>query len=354
MVLINDLLLNFVNSELVPKIVSKTVELHESKMTVEEIIKEICHNDFSTSSMKKDALKTVNHKERKEKKEKEIVEPVSLDEYIEKHSANPVCVYIFIRGADKDKVCCKAISSSDFDLKDKKTWRCEKHKNSSAGPDIDAVIAKSKAPSKNEQVAKMRKTLPKGAPEALSIAPPTPDVGSGLGKISIKDKLEAKALTIENGSRASETPKSESSSCVVTPVKNEGVKIVEVVSSEEDKPFTPVKEEKEDPIKEPTPIKEEKLDEDHVPPVDSEGEQYYLTTSQPSAEDYNWMMYSNHQALVFAGDYSSCYGVYYSETKINPSTNLSISSAWKKLLRPLSESQEKFVTERGIEVKTIS
>lgn len=427
MVLITDIVFQFITTEFVPRIVTKTVELHNNGSSPEAIIKEICASDFSTETSKVSTKRSGSSKPASKAVTK--VEPKTLEEFKEAYTENytdfQICTHVFTRGGEKlkGKICCNPVDMSIFNKDDKKTRRCNTHKDAESRVDIDSLL-RSQTPSKKDQVERTRKMFPKGSPEVLNSgsatatpasASSTPNssvisAGSGLGKItnsvSIKDQLAKKTISIEDKSSTKDSEKE------TTPVKTEPSKkkfpslpkkMETKDSTQKEKTPTPVKERASTPVKErtptpvkertPTPVKEQTPEKERTPsparsatpsfaqtpasrkeesvhsrtssdhestpdtkasvPLDENGEEYILTPSQPSAEKYLWMLYSDHEVLVFSEDFLNCYGVYRSEDKINPKKNLKISSAWKRLLKTLNTLQESFVTERGIEIKKL-
>lgn len=395
MVLITDIALQFITTELVPKIVSKTVELSKKGTSIDDIVAEICSSDFA-DSQKGSVKRSISAKAPPAPK------PMTIDEYMEEHKDSQVCIYVFSRGENKGKICCKPVTSSSYNKDDKKTQRCTQHENSAPGPDIDSLLAKTKTPSKTDQVAKMRKTFPKGAPEVLN-TPTESKAPSGLGKISIKDQLQKDVLKIDTKTPREDTPVPTpaaekrklppSKARVVsptppksrtptpdsklatrdptpakTPVRTPSPEPRSSTSSCNQTPVTPKDLEKADP---PTPVsshhestpetekRSDRSDQDesntssHVIPKDENDEEYFLNPTHPSAQDYLWMMYSYNEALLFSKEFDACYGVYRTDEKINPDKDFKVSSAWKKLLKPPTAEQLKFFTDRDIALKSI-
>jgi hypothetical protein len=422
MVLVTDIVFQFVTTEFVPRIVMKTVELYSNGSSAEDIVKEICALDFSTDPTKTSTKRSYSSKPSTKTVIK--VEPKTIEEFKEAYTENytdfEICTHVYTRGGEKlkGKICCGPLDMSFFNKDDKKTRRCSHHKDADSKVDIDSLL-RPQTPSKKDQVDKTRKMFPKGSPEVLNggvtTTPPsgpassssTPNssvvsAGSGLGKIStsIKDQLAKKTLVIDDKTPTKEsdrerTPEKERTPTPVkakevTPPKTDAKKKLPQLPKAKPKEVpkertpTPVKERTPTPVKDQTPsprrssspscaqtpksVKDDQdesvhsktsSDRESTPdtkaevPKDENGEEYLLNPSQPSAEKYLWMMYSDKEVLVFSDDFKLCYGVYKSEDKINPKKTLKLSSAWKRLLKKLDTLQESFVTERGIEIREL-
>lgn len=389
MVLITDIVFQFITTELVPRIVTRTLELNKDGSSLEDIVKDICASDFSSTSkvpVKRSSSSRAAHKTEVK------VEPQTIDDYMANFKDAQVCEYVYTRGEKlKNKICCKPVNLAIYNKDDKNTHRCTTHENSDCKVDIESLLGKSKTPSKKDQVSKVQKLFPKGAPDVLnsvgasatpasaSSTPTTKSSTSGLGKIgnSIKDMIAQKSDEIESKTPEKEIPKPEKKKL---PPKTKSQPAKERTPEKEPTPTkerTPTPEKPREPSPEPrvstssschqTPLKLQEHKSQSVPserestpdnfastPLDENGEEYYLTPSHPSAQEYLWMMFSEHEVLVFGKEFDACYGVYKTEDKINPDKDLKISSAWKKLLKIPNTLQEAFVTERGIEIKTFA
>lgn len=430
MVLVTDLALQFLTTDFIPKIVSKTFELVKKDMSEEDVVKEICSFDFSDATKKRSTSSKAPAAPPK-------ATPYTVTEYLEKFKDSQVCLYVHTRGIElKGKICCKPVNMATYDKDDKKTHRCKTHLESTC-PEIETLLTA--APSKAEQVSKIKKIFPKGSPEVLNSTPTEPKAPGGLGKISsVKDQIDNAKLKIESRTPKEDTPPKPTvekkrlppaKARVVSPDPKESAKDTPKESSKDSPKLatreptpakTPVRDstpereetpEKESPEKEETHDKESPSDppspssschqtpkspteKAHPPspvsthpdeqsegterseasveskrssgstpdkdyktshgiPKDENNEEYFLTPTHPSAQDYLWMMYSYNEAAVFSKDFDACYGFYRTDEKIDPDKDFKVSSAWKKLLKQPSADQKLFVTERGIEMKSI-
>lgn len=393
MVLITDIVLQFITSELVPRIVSKTVELSKKGSSIDDIVKEICSfhfNDVLKGSVKRSVSSKAPTATTK------TSTAATIDEYMEKYKDSQVCTYVYSRGENKGKICCKQVTSSTYNKDDEKTQRCTTHEDGNPGPGLESLMSKSKTPSKKDQADKVRKTFPKGAPEVLNTSTESKTL-IGLGKISIKDQLQKDALKIDSKtptplkdrettpqpSKRKLPPKTDASvkARVVSPTPpKDRMSTPDSKIATRDQTPTPVKS--RTPSPEPrssssscnqTPLSKDAREKEHPPspasshrestpddseahhviPKDENDEEYFLNPTQPSAQDYLWMMYSKNEAVIFSKEFDACYGVYRTDEEIDPDKDFKISSAWKKLLKPPSSHQETFVTDRGIEIKSI-
>lgn len=382
MTVITDIVQSFVQTDLVPKIVSETLKLNKKGKSEEEIVSEICSKNL-------DYIKTVTTTGSRQntKPTAVVVEPVSLEDYIADHMEDPVCLYIFSRGAPKGKVCCRPLVEGTHSKTDDSQNRCEKHKNGAKGADIKSEIAKLKSATSSTEKVKSRASLPKGTPLAL-VSKSSTSRTPGLG--SVKDRINASASARRATKRdISPSPENEPSVRSVSPSPTPEKKRTPVKSKErsisrarsvspsptpEKKRATPTKA-KERSISRArsvsntpetvrktkersmstsssvtsashlkTPLKE-KL-EDFLP-ADDDGEHYYLTPSQPNATKYLWLLINESEVMVFDKDFEKCYGVLKQPKNIDPERTLRISSAWKTLLMEPNDVQADFVEDRG-------
>lgn len=384
---VTDLVSKFISTDLIPALVAKTLELHNESKTTDEIVTELIGTEFET--LKKSHREPTKTKTPVAKAEK--VDPVSVADYALTYMDSPVCLHVFGRGDDKGKVCVYPLAAGSYDPEDRKTHWCAKHVNVNHKDDIDVLVAKLTDPAKNEdpetkRATKIIKTFPKGAPAVLNkaagagadptaptaptkdpVTEPKPEstpvksIGASLGKLSIKDKIALKtksaASTPQKEDPAPEQPAPEETPAPVEeetpePVAEETPEQVEEETPAEETPDQ-VGEETPEPVAEETPepaVAEKKpvdTEEDlDGPMADNDGNA--ATIEVKGVDEFNWILFTPHDLLVFDGEFTTCHGRYRSDTAYAVGDTAEISSAWKNLLTPPTEKQMAFVKEQDL------
>ena len=221
MVLVTDIVEEFVTGSLIPKIVAKSFEMFNAGSTEAEVIDEICSKELLGSAGAANTSSSTNATSSKPTAGRKAavaktptVEPVDLEdfeEYQKKHDGEHICLYIFTKGKPKGKVCCRPIAEEVVG-DDDKSYRCIGHKNGNPGPDIKTELAKLKGISSvtASRVNNVKSGLPRGAPVALAAKTETKSdkietpVRSGLTTASsVRERLRAKENASANASSGS-------------------------------------------------------------------------------------------------------------------------------------------------------
>lgn len=335
--LVTDIINSFVTQELVPKIVEEVLILSKSGKTSTEIIKEICSKNFELT-LNVTTTTTQQHKRASKSTSSVDVSPVSLEEYMENYKDKNVCLYIFVRGEPKGKVCCRTLADGTFTESDDKTYRCEKHKHSSPGPDIRTEISKLKSSlSSTDRAKTIKTTLPKGTPDVFKAKTTVTPKSTGLS--SIKDRIQAK---IQDHS-VTVSKKDDVTTCAAPPIDKD-----DSCSENEDKDQScsvRSRSTSKSQLSTPTTDKMMSLDKfEESIPVNSEGEHYHLNPiNNQSANEYIWLLVSKNEAMVFDKSFIKCYGTLTQSEPINPDRSFRVSSVWKKVLNKPSDIQMKYI-----------
>ena len=101
----------------------------------------------------------------------------------------------------------------------------------------------------------------------------------------------------------------------------------------------------------PEPAVAEKKPVDTGRPWWSHGRQWWkclLLLKSRGVDEFNWILFTPHDLLVFDGEFTTCHGRYRSDTAYAVGDTAEISSAWKNLLTPPTEKQMAFVKEQDL------
>ena len=335
---LTDFVTKFIATDLVPAIVSKTIDLHNNSTSIDDIITEIVGTNIASMTM------TTKTKTKSAKVEK--TDPVYLEDFEKEYMDVPVCRHTFNRGANKGKVCVKPLTIQTVDGVPSKDLRCPAHVNAGDSDALDAINKKNVSAS---SVAKRAATISKnvtapGAPAVLKTpASKAEEISKSLTKsASLKDRLKM-------------TPKKDP-----TPVTEPEPEAVEEPAPEPE--AEPEAEPAEEPAEEPEPEPVEEPKKDPTPkslpkklslPAKKESFEYNTIVLEDdtlkianvqNSDDYAFFFYNPRVIIVLNTDNTVCHGAYVSDTSYSYDDSIVLSSAWKDLLKELSPEQKENIS----------